>query len=91
MFFQNTEIKSTWSINSNKEEIVLSRDSKELIVQCFVEVFDQNRKHVEARNQRTSTPAVVNCQKQPPEVFYKKLFLKVSQYPQETPVLEPLF
>ena len=58
-FFQNTEIKSTWSVNSNKEETVLSRDSKELTVQCFVEVFDQNRKHVEARNQRTSTPAVL--------------------------------
>ena len=27
------------------------------IVQRFVKVFDQNRKHVEARNQRTGTPA----------------------------------
>ena len=50
MFFLNTEIESTWSINSSKEEIVLSRDSKELIVQCFVWVFDQNRKHAEAQN-----------------------------------------
>ena len=37
--------------------MVLSRDSKELFLLRFVEVFDQNRKHVEARNQRTSTPA----------------------------------
>ena len=46
-----------WPINSSKEEIVLSRDSKELFVQRFVKVFDQNWKHVEARNQRTGTPA----------------------------------
>ena len=26
-------------------------------MQRFVDVFDQNRKHVDARNQRTSTPA----------------------------------
>ena len=57
MFFLNTEIESTWSINSSKEEIVLSRDSKELIVHLFVKVFDQNRKHVESRYQRTSTAA----------------------------------
>ena len=37
-----------WPINSSKEDIVLSHDSKELFVQCFV--FDPNRKHVEARN-----------------------------------------
>ena len=44
-------------INQLKREIVLSRDSKELFVQRFVQVFDQNRKHVEARNQRTDTLA----------------------------------
>ena len=52
-----SDIESMWSINSSKEEIVLSRDSKELFVQRFVKVFDQNWKHVEARNQRTGTPA----------------------------------
>ena len=52
-----SEIKSTWPIKSSKEEIDLSRDSKELFEQRFVKVFDQNRKHVEARNQRTGTPA----------------------------------
>ena len=52
-----SEIKSTWPINSSKEEIVLSRDSKELLEQRFVKVLDHNRKHVEARNQRTGTPA----------------------------------
>ena len=50
MFFQNI----LWNrkhvtINSSKEETVLSRDSKEVFVQRFVYVFDQNRKHVEAR------------------------------------------
>ena len=52
-----SEIKSTWSINSSNEEIDLSRDSKELFKQHFVKVFDQYRKHMEARNQRTGTPA----------------------------------
>ena len=40
-----------------QQKIDLSRDSKELFEQRFVKVFDQNRKHVEARNQRTGTPA----------------------------------
>ena len=31
-------------------------DSKELFEQHFVKVFDQNQKHVEARNQKTGTP-----------------------------------
>ena len=39
------------------EEIVLPCDGKELFVQLFVKVFDQNRKLVEARNQRTGTLA----------------------------------
>ena len=37
--------------------MVLARDSKELFLLRFVEVFAQNQKHVEPRNQRTSTPA----------------------------------
>ena len=44
-------------INSSNGENILSCDSKELFVQHFVEVLDQNQKHVEIRNQRTSTPA----------------------------------
>ena len=35
----------------------LSRDSKELFEQRFVKFFDKIRKHVEALNQRTDTPA----------------------------------
>ena len=31
-----SEIESTWSINSSKEEIVLSRDNKKLFLQSFV-------------------------------------------------------
>ena len=46
-----------WSINSSKEEIVLSRDSKELFVQRFVKIFQQNWKHMETQHQRTGTPA----------------------------------
>ena len=56
MFFQNIFWNRKYvTNNSNKEEIVLSRDSKELFVQRFVKVFDQNWKHVEARKQRTGT------------------------------------
>ena len=57
LFPKHSEIESTWPVNSNKQEIILSRVSKELFVQRFVKAFDQNRKHVEARNQRTGTPA----------------------------------
>ena len=35
---------------------ILSRDSKVLFVQLFVKVFHKNRKHVEARHQRTGPP-----------------------------------
>ena len=52
-----SEIESTWPINSSKEEIVLSRDSKKLFAQHFVKAFDQNRKQVETRNHRTGTLA----------------------------------
>ena len=40
--------------------------------------FDQNGKHIEARNQRTVTPAYFTAPKQPPDVFYKKAVLKNS-------------
>ena len=71
----------TWPINTSKEEILLSRDSEELFVQRFVEVFDQNRNHVQVWNQRPVTPADFtvpwqDCQKQPPEFLYKKAILK---------------
>ena len=54
----------------------MSHDSKELFVQRFVNVFDQNQKHVEARNQRTGTPADFtvpwqDCQKQPLKAILK--------------------
>ena len=57
LFPKHSEIESTWPVNSSKQEIILSRVRKELFVQRFVKAFDQNRKHVEARNQRTGTPA----------------------------------
>ena len=40
-----------------KELFCQSRDSKEIFVHRFVEVFDLNQKQVEERNQKTSTPA----------------------------------
>ena len=43
VFPKHSEIKSTWPIKSSKEEINLSRDSKELFEQHFVKVFDQIR------------------------------------------------
>ena len=56
--FKATNVFEKYSeINSSKEETILSYYSKELFVQRFVEVFDQNWKHVEAQNRRTSTPA----------------------------------
>ena len=57
VFPKHSEIESTWPFNSSKQEFVLSRDSKQLFVQRFVKAFDQNWKHVEARNQRTYIPA----------------------------------
>ena len=58
MFFQNIFWnRKHVTNNSSKEEIVFSRDSKELLVQRFVKVFDQNWNQVEARNQRTDNPA----------------------------------
>ena len=37
-----------WPIKSSTEEIVLSRDSKELFEHRFVKVFDQNRTGTQA-------------------------------------------
>ena len=59
VFPKHSEIKSTLPIKSSKEEIVLPRDNKELFEQRLVKVFDQNRKHLEVRNQRTGTPDAV--------------------------------
>ena len=93
VFPKHTEIGTTWSINSSKEEIVLSRDSKELFVQRFVKDFDQNWKDVEVQNQRTGTPAYFTYRGRTVRSSHwrcciRKLFLKILQYPQETPVLE---
>ena len=61
MFFQNIFWGRKHVINQFKQEIVLSRDNKELFVQRFVWVFDENRRHVEARNQRTRHPSWRYC------------------------------
>ena len=88
-----SETKSSWPIKSSKEEIFLSCDSKELFEQRFVKVLDQNQKHVEARNQRTGTPAYFTVcgrtvRSSHRRCCIRKLFLKILQYRQETPVLE---
>ena len=80
----------------SKEEIVLSRDSKELFVQRFVRVFLSKSKAgggVKSKNKHHSRLYILwyDCQKQPSEVFYKKAVLKISQYSQKTPALESIF
>ena len=91
-----SEIESTWPINWSKQEIVLYRDSKELFVQRFVKVFDQNRKHVEVWNQRTGTQLTLLYRSRTVRSSHRrycirKLFLKILQYLQEAPVLESIF
>ena len=80
--------------NQIKKEIVLSRDSKELLQQRFVKVFDQNRKHVR-REIKGQTPQplyrVGTVRSSHRRCCIRKLFLKILQYPQETPVLESIF
>ena len=90
------EIESTWLINSTKEKIVLSRDSRELFLQRFVKGFDQNWNHVEARN-KEQTPQLtllycgrtLRCSHQ--RCCIRNLLLKFLQYPQETLLLESIF
>ena len=58
--------------------------------------FDQNPKYEEARNQRTGTPADLLYRGRTASSSHRtccirKLFLKILQYPQETPVLESIF
>ena len=48
---------------------------------CNVKVFDQNRKYVEAQNQRTGNPVAFTVlwqdnQTQPPELLYERAILK---------------
>ena len=76
----------------------MSRDSKKLFVQHFVKVFDQNRKQLEMRNQRISTLAdfavatIVGLSEAATRgVVSEKVFIKILQCPQETPVLEFIF
>ena len=91
-----SEIAYTWPINSNKEEIVLSCDNKELIVQRFMKVFDQNWMYVEARNQRTAPQQTLlyrgrTVRSSHRRCFIRKLFLKTLQYPQEKHLCWSLF
>ena len=59
----------------------------------------QNRKYVEAQNQRTATPVDFiallyrgrTVRSSHRRCCIRKLFLKILQYPQETPVLESIF
>ena len=67
VFPKHSEIQSKWSINSSKEEIVLSRDSKELFVRRFLTKIETTWR-CEIKKQ--------TIQKQPPELFYEKVALK---------------
>ena len=88
-----SRIESTWSINASKEEIILLRDSKELFVQRFLKVFDQNwkREIKEEAPQLTLLYRGRAVRSSHRRCRIRKLFLKVLQYPQETPVLESIF
>ena len=58
MFFQNIFWNQKHATNKFKQpRNCFVSDSKEIFVQGFVKVFDQNRSHLEAWNQRTGTPA----------------------------------
>ena len=76
------------------EEIVLSHDSAELFVQCFVKVFDQNENHIEPQNQRIGSTLLHRgrtARSSHQRCCIRKLFLKILYYPQEAPVLESIF
>ena len=65
-------------------------------MQRFVKVFDQNRKHGEARNLGTGTQLTLLYRGRTARCSHRrccirKLFLKTLQYPQEPPVLESIF
>ena len=82
--------------NQFKQAIVLSHDSKELFVQCFMKVFDQNqsmfgRENKEQAPQLTSLCRCRTVRSSHWRCCIRKLFLKSLHYPQETPVLEPIF
>ena len=62
---------------------------------CSMKVFDQNRKYTEVQNQRQGTQLTllycgrtIKCSHQ--SCCIRELFLKILQYPQETPVLESI-
>ena len=91
-----SEIESTWPINSRKKEIVLSRDSKELL--CSVswkflikiestwrcKINEQAPQLTLLYRGRTVRSSQRRC-------CIRKLFLKILQYLQETPVSESIF
>ena len=76
--------------------LCVSFSSKTKAINAFPKsVFDQNRKHVKARDQRTGTPAELlyrgrTGRESHRRCCIRKLFLKILQYSQETPVLEPI-
>ena len=76
--------------------LCVSFSSKTKAINAFPKsVFDQNRKHVKARDQRTGTPAELlyrgrTGRESHRRYCIRKLFLKILQYSQETPVLEPI-
>ena len=87
-----SEIESTWSINSSKEEIVLSRDIKYYLCNVSCEFLKARRG---AKLEQTPQLSLLYYGR---AVRYnhrrcsiRKLFIKISKHPQETPALEPIF
>ena len=96
-FFSKTysEIGSTWSINSSNEEIVLSRVknylcnvSREFLIKiestCRRQIKEQISQLTLLHYGRTVRSSHRRCS-------IRKLFLKISQYPQKKPVLVSIF
>ena len=76
------EIENAWSINSSKEEIVLSRDSKELFLQsCFIKI--EAREGAKWKNRHPSwlyCMVVGLLEAATGGVRLKRLFLKLLKY-----------
>ena len=79
-----------------RKKFFLSRDGKELFVQRFVKIFNQNWKQVEREIKEQATQLTLlyrgrTVRSSQQSCCIRKLFLKILQYPQETSVLESIF
>ena len=80
-------------MKSSNEEIVLSRDSKEFFERLFVKVFIEiestwRHKVKEQAPQLTCGKTLKSSHRR---CCIRKVFLKLLQYPKETPLSESIF